>query len=119
MSREIKFRAWDKITKTMIYNWITILYPSDPLIYLQYTGLKDSKRTKEYPEGQDIYEGDIFKYINSNFGYGDPAQKEYLYIAIPSIDELIVHVDFDCFLSIMESGEKVGNIHEHPNLLKS
>ena len=27
----------------------------------QYTGLKDKKRTKEFPDGQEIYEGDIVK----------------------------------------------------------
>ena len=27
----------------------------------QSTGLKDKKRTKEYPEGQEIYEGDCFR----------------------------------------------------------
>ena len=32
----------------------------------QYTGLKDSKRTEEYPEGQEIYEGDIIKCLNVN-----------------------------------------------------
>ncbi len=27
----------------------------------EYTGLKDSKRTEEYPEGQEIYEGDVLE----------------------------------------------------------
>lgn len=27
----------------------------------EYTGLNDKKRTEEYPEGQEIYEGDIIK----------------------------------------------------------
>lgn len=38
----------------------------------QYTGLKDRKRTEEYPEGQDIYEGDIVRcedWINDAHAY--------------------------------------------------
>lgn len=37
---------------------------------MQFTGLHDFKRTEEYPEGQEIYEGDIFPdHFNSkNFG---------------------------------------------------
>jgi hypothetical protein len=34
----------------------------DPETVGQYIGLKDNKRTKEYPEGQMIFEGDISKY---------------------------------------------------------
>lgn len=33
----------------------------DPETVGQYTSLRDSKRTKEYPNGQEIYEGDILK----------------------------------------------------------
>ena len=33
----------------------------DPESIGEFTGLKDSKRTVEYPEGQPIYEGDIIK----------------------------------------------------------
>ena len=36
-------------------------YEVDPETVGQYTGLKDSKRTAEYPEGQPIYEGDILQ----------------------------------------------------------
>lgn len=42
----------------------------DPETVGQFIGLKDFKRTKEYPEGQEIYEGDYIickKFIGGNF----------------------------------------------------
>jgi hypothetical protein len=93
MSREIRFRAWNKVTESMdevsqiIFlpvsaevpsfhgNWAQIkflfrddwlLVPQDVEI-MQSTGLKDKKRTKEYPEGQEIYEGDKIKFGDNKF----------------------------------------------------
>ena len=103
MSREIKFRAWDKAFDKMINfddtlakEWILgltlwgdvigcdlkalepksshetyiITYP-ERFELMQYTGLKDCKRTEKYPEGQEIYEGDIVQYHpEANMGTG-------------------------------------------------
>ena len=78
--REIKFRAWDTANKIMIdevlsISWSekSIFYKKDGLIYsqhmdyiilMQYTGLKDKKRTGVHPAGQEIYAGDKLQGFN-------------------------------------------------------
>lgn len=71
-SREIKFRAWipDNYApglKGMIYDYTDknvfriAGFDSKHVKVMQFTGLKDGKRTKEFPEGQEIYDGDIVR----------------------------------------------------------
>ena len=40
------------------------IYPVIPETVGQFTELRDNKRTAEFPEGQEIYDGDILKYKN-------------------------------------------------------
>lgn len=93
---EIEFRAWHKKEKKAFFfsrsynevgEWVYGYYfkseegsyiipknsqsPRDIIRVIpesvgQYTGLKDNKRTKEYPEGQKIYKGDIVKFKREN-----------------------------------------------------
>ena len=84
--REQKYRAWNKKDKHMIYlSHMKMLGEYSCLSFyemnshygvseykeyefMQYIGLKDKKRTKEYPEGQEIYAEDIGVYID-HFGH--------------------------------------------------
>ncbi len=124
MSREIKFRGWHTELKRMfscekmVIDQLTLLpdgrfinvhggntklsriFPRDEFIPLQYAGCKDIKRTKEYPEGQEIYEDDI---------------------CLDSITHKIYKVKWvDGGFNIL-SGEHlkvIGNAHQHPKLLE-
>jgi len=83
--RDIKFRCWHIAQKRWLEDFEFYILPSgavmlvgvggedaingEPCIEVcQYTGLKDSKRTEEYPEGQEIYEGDIIATYYKSMG---------------------------------------------------
>ena len=88
----------------------------------QFTGLRDSKRTPEYPEGQENYDGDNIvcrKYIGGNF-------VKY------SIEKGIVSFKDGAFYLLREQGyyrplswliemdyelEVIGNIYDNPELV--
>ena len=72
-NREIKFRTKNKTTNEWYYFNLKQLFELGEIEkwewfkdWGEYTGLKDKKRTKEYPEGQEIYEGDIVRTDNFN-----------------------------------------------------
>ena len=100
----------------------------------QFTGLRDSKRTEEYPEGQEIYEGDICKFEILKLG-NQPLEGQTMIIEmrngawgfIPTHPEL-VHEDDRGWCSFWRGEDKelwcleyftvIGNIPEHPHLLE-
>ena len=119
MSREIKFRAWDYDTNTMIYpdSELETIFCFDKVglsVYhnngqeissfelMQYTGLKDRN-------GKEIYEGDIVRYFKDELGIVKFVAGSFI-------------IDGNtCYESFLELGGKiaiVGNIYENPDLLE-
>ena len=116
MGREIKFRAWDEQTKTMVYFTLPELYwmgegtgdydyPGDRPT-TQYTGLKDK-------QGKEIYEGDIAK------------NGKYICVCEwrDKFTDYVFHATKNTHYSLNYSvggnvWEVIGNIYENPELLK-
>ena len=116
MSREIKFRIWDKINRMWLRCFNVNLFDIGDLPnveLMQYTGLKDKN-------GKEIYEGDIVKY---KFSY-DTRLKH-----ISPVKFLETEASFgikDIYgneiplytISANNYFEVIGNIYENKNLLE-
>jgi len=126
--REIKFRAWHKMKKTMVHFDIKTItetpYPGfyytqdldgfyceldDPLLYtelMQYTELKDKNEV-------EIYEGDRVRWHTYD-GYIGQTKVEFR-------DGRFYPVSFNCLEYDRYDGkgfEVIGNIYSNPELLK-
>lgn len=139
--RELKFRAWDKVEKKMLFDadpfalhvsgsnepLLAKTHKNEDCIFEQYTGLKDKN-------GKEIYEGDIVEASidgawatgKNSVSFGKVKWKlEVIYNDIRFMDVFKVigsknapdriYYLFDKELSELEV---IGNIHENPELLE-
>jgi uncharacterized phage protein (TIGR01671 family) len=145
MKREIKFRAWDKVQKEMVFDGIEYQlrlighicndsetqersqigfsnFDFDRFEIMQFTSLTDKN-------GKEIYEGDI---LQSDFGDGKPTPIYFGEFACSTYEtkDLATQIGFywheeDGTKSIfgksivgnMDYCEVIGNIYENPELL--
>lgn len=130
--REIKFRAWRRTEKELIYDALQIrniglgdgsviaderVQQGDELDWMQYTGLKDRN-------GKEIYEGDIVQSID----WGQPKRARAMVIfegyewkTVPK-NRGSHKTAYDLWSQVWgkegEFVEVIGNIHENPELLE-
>ena len=93
--------------------WDEVIPETVPETVGQYTGLKDCKRTEEYPEGQEIYEGDIvegYKPCRNSFRSGTITYR-------PMMFEIVCCGGREK-IKRLHSMTVVGNIHSNPELME-
>ena len=109
---------WDTGENTFIYyKYCELLFADDEDFVKEFsTGLNDKN-------DKPIFENDIIKYIDSEYGYGGQYDKEhdgYRYLIVPSLTELAIQ---NCPCEFEDGyftrGEVVGNLHENPELLEA
>lgn len=131
MTREIKFRSWDKILKIMCYNPVNAInfngqfllndgkfhdINKTDYILMQYTGLKDKN-------GKEIYENDIIRVNDDRDGdrtYEVIFEKgcywgNCIYSPRRTTPQKTLLCDLDFF--VHQSQEIIGNIYENPELI--
>ena len=114
--REIKFRAWDKINKIMIYD-LELIYENyidnfRGFKWMQFIGLKDKNR-------KEIYSGDILNWDNKcTILIKEKDELGFYYEVLTQKDKNVVSFDIRFYRS-EESAEIIGNIYENPELLNN
>lgn len=122
MSRELKFRCWNKSGKC----WITFgcdrycfddgildIMDNSDLLYEQYTGLTDKN-------GKEIYDGDIVEWVN---GLGEKHIFEIIWNECRASFQMVeIGQEYPYILQGLSDKMKpycevIGNIHENTELL--
>ena len=129
--RKIKFRAWSKQHKTMFdisylrYNGDqtlrevghalgstrNVIHVANNYILMQWTGLKDKN-------GTEIYEGDIVRGKYGKNGIVKNYEIRWLIGHFAAVDRNNITGDEHYYPIGLLEGEVIGNIYEHPHLLK-
>ncbi len=127
--KDIKFRAWDKEEKQMFFSDNLGLDTFFHASYrekknweiMEYTGLRDSKRTKEYPEGQEIYDGDI---LDCTYKFDGCKKHKLKVVWQEDAGRFWLHNIGECHqpnvrknIWDMTSSKIIGNIKENPELI--
>ena len=121
MNRPIKFRVWNKksnewcgtigLNETISHN--SIINLPDDLVFVQYTGLKDSK-------GNEVYEGDIVKYKTWTGSYDGTTEEHQTQVQFKDGAYYPRYIDDECedswYSFKVYDLEVVGNIFETPHL---
>lgn len=147
--RECKYRAWDKIdnkmkdvvsidfsTKTLVLYYfdyeskeklieVSFVRKFKDCILLEYTDLRDRKRTEEYPNGQQVCEGDVLEFKYTLYNGKDIIIKCPVTYSMGEfgviIDEILASDYFSLGSLVGEIGQEfeiVGNIYDNPELLE-
>lgn len=98
----------------------------DGVELMQWTGLRDNTRTKEYPKGKKIFEGDILKHTFEYDNNGEIFEREEILIVKYEKEwcQFILEKAYDkdgnyySFCEVdLDYLEVIGNIYENPELL--
>ena len=101
--REIKFRAWDKKEKQMVFGVPFHRDNTGVFEIMQFTGIKNE-------DGKEIYEGDILKW-NCQDDFDD------YFICELKNQRWLVNIKDNGWGDIFPDMEIIGNIYENPELL--
>jgi uncharacterized phage protein (TIGR01671 family) len=117
--REIKFRAWDKVNKRIIYfdgdtllSNVTNPPEKNDYIPMQYTWVKDKN-------GKEIYEGDILEFKGWGFcGAIDGYLGQIIHVTLPGFYLKKYELEGQCAFGFENNVEIIGNGYENPELLE-